>query len=209
MPGFLDKIRAESTATLSDGEKVSLADVLKPIAVVDEPLPPPRSPVKQWTLADLAPLDAPDAPRGDSTRGERVFRDALCARCHRLGLRGPAVGPDLTFVARRFSRRDMLESILAPSLAVAENYRNAQVVTERGQTYVGRIVSEGDFRSQSLKLNTDPLRPSQILELDKREIAEYRVSESSPMPQGLLDTFTFDAIRDLLAFLESGGPSDK
>lgn len=204
MPGFLDKIRAESMATLSDAEKTSLADVLQPVAAVDEPLPPPRSPVKQWTLPDLASLGAVDAPRGDATRGGQVFREALCGRCHRVGVRGPAVGPDLTFVARRFSRADMLESIVAPSRSVAENYRNVHVVTEQGQTHVGRIVSEGDYRSQKLKLNTDPLRPGQIMEFDKREIAEYRVSETSPMPQGLLDTFSLDAIRDLLAFLESG-----
>jgi hypothetical protein len=53
-------------------------------------------------------------------------------------------------------------------------------------------------------LNTDPLRPSLVVEIDKRQIADYRQGETSPMPQGLLDGFTLEEIRDLLAFLESG-----
>jgi hypothetical protein len=78
------------------------------------------------------------------------------------------------------------------------------VTTDSGLVHVGRVVSEGDFRSPKLKLNTDPLRPSQVVELDKQEIAEYRLLDTSPMPQGLIDTLTLAEIADLLAFLESG-----
>jgi hypothetical protein len=40
--------------------------------------------------------------------------------------------------------------------------------------------------------------------LSKREIEQYRESETSPMPDGLVDTFRTEDILDLLAFLESG-----
>ncbi|MCE9606811.1 MAG: hypothetical protein K8U03_18140 [Planctomycetia bacterium] len=209
MPMFVELIRKEATATLSDAEKGQLADVLNAPTYVEEPLPPTRPVVKKWKVADLAVVYADPADRsvghsGDAARGASLFRGALCSRCHRSGLAGPAVGPDLTFVARRFSRRDILESIIAPSLSVAENYRNAQVITESGLVHTGRVVSEGDFRSAKLKLNTDPLRPSQTIELDKQEIAEYRSLGTSPMPEGLLDSLTLEEIADLLAFLESG-----
>lgn len=207
MNGFLEKLREEALATLSEAERTALAGELQPAAPVDDPPPPARPILRPWTLADLEPLLAEAAPRGDARHGAAVFRDALCTRCHRVGLRGPAVGPDLTFVARRFSRRDMLESILTPSLSVAENYRNVSVELDSGKVHSGRVVSEGDYRSQTLRLNTDPLRPSQIIDLDKREIADFRLLDTSPMPQGLLDTFSLDDIRDLLAFLESGDPS--
>ena len=209
MPVFLDRIRKEATATLTEAELKSLGDLIEPPKLIDEPLPPPRAVVKKWSLADLAPLYEENANRsaehvGEVKRGAAVFRAALCARCHRAGLNGPAVGPDLTVVARRFSRRDMLDSIVTPSHAVAEQYRNAEVTTDSGLVHVGRVVSEGDFRSPKLKLNTDPLRPSQVVELDKQEIAEYRLLDTSPMPQGLIDTLTLAEIADLLAFLESG-----
>jgi putative heme-binding domain-containing protein len=209
MPTFIDRFRKEAVATLTEAEKTALGDLIEPPKLVEEPLPPGRPVVKKWTLAELAPLFEENPKRsaeqaGDAKRGAAVFRTALCARCHRAGLNGPAVGPDLTVVARRFSRRDMLDSIVRPSHAVAEQYRNAEVTTESGLVHVGRVVSEGDFRSPKFKLNTDPLRPSQVVELDKQEIAEYRTLETSPMPQGLIDTLTLAEIADLLAFLESG-----
>jgi len=209
LPTFIDLLRKDSTATLTDAEKRALGDLIDPPKFVDEPLPPARATVKKWKLADLTTLYDEGSDRaaqqvGDAKRGAEVFRAALCSRCHRSGLNGPAVGPDLTVVARRFSRRDMLDSIVAPSHAVAEQYRNAQVIGEDGRVHTGRIVSEGDFRSPKLKLNTDPLRPSQVVELDKQEIAEYRLLETSPMPEGLLDTLKLSEIADLLAFLENG-----
>lgn len=204
MPEFIDRLRTSTLSTLTDAEKSQFTELLKPPAITDEPLPAPRSLVKRWTLADLEPLFADTAGRrGDVKQGESIFRDALCSRCHRVGILGPAVGPDLTHVARRFSARDILESIVSPSLSVAENYRNSQVITEEGKSYVGRVVTAGDYRAQTLRINTDPLRPSQYQEFDKRQIAEFRLADTSPMPTGLLDGFTLEEIRDLVAYLTS------
>lgn len=205
MPTFQDKLRSETLATLTDEERTALEDLLAQPDEPDEPLPASRPVVKKWTLEDLAPLYRPDAAPGDKSNGQRAFQQALCSRCHRVGLQGPAVGPDLTFVAGRFSKRDILESILLPSLSVAENYRAVIVVTDDGKVHSGRVVAEGDYRSQKLKLNSDPLYPGRTVEIDKRDIVESRTSDVSPMPQGLLDTLTLEEIRDLLAYLQSGG----
>lgn len=207
MPRFLASLREESTATLSDAERVDVADLL---AAASEPVeadvpPPVRPTVKKWSIEDFATQLA-DAPRGgDAQRGAAIFREALCIRCHRVGARGPAVGPDLTHVAGRFSRRDILESILTPAKVVAENYRNAQVRTHDGRVIVGRVLIEGDYRSEKVRIATEPLRPSVVVELSKRDIDEYRPSDTSPMPQGLLDSYRAEEILDLLAFLEDGG----
>ena len=208
MPKFLAKLREESVATLTAAERDALADVLDPkSADADEPLPPSRPVVKAWTTDDFAPLLKDTSRSGDRARGEAVFRDALCARCHRVGARGPAVGPDLTHVAGRFSRQDMLESILTPAKVVAENYRNVQILTKDGRIIVGRVLAEGDYRSQKLRIATDPLAPAKIVEIDKRDIEEHQSSATSPMPNGLLDSFNQQAILDLLAYLEQG-PAD-
>ena len=208
MPTFLNRLRKDAVASLSEAELKQLADVVEPPKSIETAAPPTPRPAKhKWTLAELQMQFADDEKPGDAKRGAVIFNDALCSRCHRRGLAGPAVGPDLTFVARRFSRADMLASIATPSAAVAENYRNTEVVTEEGKTYVGRMVTEGDFRSEKLLLNVDPLRPANLVEIDKKQIVETRMTTTSPMPEGLLDPFTIDEIRDLLAFLESGqGP---
>lgn len=204
MPGFLRTIREAATARLSDAERAELAPLLE-TAAVDEPLPAiNRQIVQKWTLDDLADVAADTTPRGDPGRGAAIFREALCARCHRVGATGPAVGPDLTYVARRFSRGDILQAILVPSQVVAENYRNVEVVTADGRVIIGRPVMSGDYRAEKLRIAIDPLRPSVIVELDKKEIELHRLATTSPMPDGLLDRFTREEVRDLLAYLQAG-----
>jgi putative heme-binding domain-containing protein len=95
----------------------------------------------------------------------------------------------------------MLDSILSPSKVVAENYRNVQILTTDGRQIVGRVAMEGDFRSEKLRLATQPLQPAVVVEISKREIDQVRETETSPMPQGLLDSFSKQEIFDLLAFL--------
>lgn len=205
LPPLEKWLREESIKTLTDEEKAALGDLLQPKPPEPEPLPPPRPLVQKWTLDALASLHTSDGPQGDAERGRILFRDALCSRCHRIGIRGAAVGPDLTFVGRRFSRRDMLESVLSPNLSVAEQYRQEAIETHSGKVHIGRIMPEGDYRKETLKLALDPLDASKVIEIDKKEIAEHKSVPTSPMPSGLLDTFTIEEIRDLLAYLAAGG----
>ncbi len=205
LPPLEKWLREESIKTLTDAEKSELAGLLEPQPPVPELLPPPRPLFKKWMSDDLASLHENEGPKGDAERGRLLFQEALCARCHRVGLRGAAVGPDLTHVSRRFSRQDVLDSILAPSKSVAENYRLETITTLSGQTHTGRIIPEGDYRSEKVRLSLDPLDASQVVEIDKKEIDQHQSSPTSPMPSGLLDTLTLDEVRDLLAYLESGG----
>ncbi len=205
LPPLEKWLREESIKTLTDAEKTELARLLEPQPPVPEPLPAARPFRQKWTPDDLASLHGSDAPKGDAERGRLLFKEALCARCHRVGLRGAAVGPDLTFVSRRFSRKDVLESVLLPSLSVAENYRLETITTLSGLTHTGRIIPEGDYRSEKIRLSLDTLDASKVVEIDKKEIDQHNSSPVSPMPSGLLDTLTLDEVRDLLAYLESGG----
>jgi putative heme-binding domain-containing protein len=204
LPPFEKWLRPQIVQTLSPQEQIALKDVIEPRPATSEPLPPPRRHVQKWSLEELASLHVPDAPAGDAKRGAIIFQNALCSRCHRVGARGAAVGPDLTHVSRRFSRRDLLESIVSPSLSVAENFRLETILAADGRVITGRVLSEGDYRSEKLILATDPLRPELTVEIDKKDISEHRATLTSPMPAGLLDTFSLGEIRDLLAYLEAG-----
>ena len=76
--------------------------------------------------------------------------------------------------------------------------RSSQPTADRS---LGAFVLEGDFRSEKLRLATEPLQPAVVVEISKREIDQVRETETSPMPQGLLDSFSKQEIFDLLAFL--------
>lgn len=204
MPDFLRQIRQEAMATLTDDERQQLKELLKPGNQVSEAeLTIARPFVREWTLDDLDELLAVPAKGPDRENGRRLFKAALCSRCHRFGQRGGLVGPDLTSVAGRFSQRDILTSILDPSRVIAGKYRNTQIVTEGGRTIVGRVLTGGDYRSPTLRISTDPLRPSKIEEVEKSDIDVRQDSRLSPMPKGLLNTLTRREILDLLAAMRS------
>ena len=116
---------------------------------------------------------------------------------------GAAVGPDLTSLARRFGRIDILLSILAPSHVVDDKYRIVTIVTTDGQVLSGQF-SGDDGETVTLlpdllaadKTRTRPEEP------DRKSQTRSIVS---PMPAGLLNSFSKEEVLDLLAYLESAG----
>ena len=210
MPDFVRKIREESTATLSAGDREELGALLDNSleeTSIDEP--PSRPFVRKWTVDALADsLHEIDRPR-DLQRGEAVFVAASCIKCHRIAGRGTLVGPDLTAASSRFSRRDLLESIIKPSKVVPEKYRSLLIVTTDGKTHVGQTVLGGDYRSPLLRMATDPAQPYKITEIPKSVIGQQRPSPVSWMPEGLLDTFDKEAIFDLVAYIEARGETSE
>ena len=203
MPGFLKQIREEAVQALTESERKELADIIESSSEIQPPAPGTRPFVREWKLEDIDEILAVADSTTSSQRGQELFNAASCSRCHRSGRLGHFVGPDLTSIARRFSRRDILASMLNPSLVVAEKYRNVQLVTTDGRTIIGRPVSSGDYRSPAIQIATDPLNPTEIVEISKIDIEVHRDSSLSPMPTGLLNTLTKSEIHDLLAFLEA------
>jgi putative heme-binding domain-containing protein len=206
MPDFLKRIRNEALETLSDSQREALASLIQTPSdsqVLERS--PPRPFVKKWTVDALA-SSLKEVGRGRNLRqGEAMFAAASCINCHRIAGRGTLVGPDLTSVSSRFSRRDLLQSIITPSQVVAEKYRSLQVITTDGKTYIGQLALGGDYRSPVLHLATDPARPFEITKISKSVIEEQRPSPVSWMPEGLLNTLTKNDILDLLAYLEARG----
>ncbi len=203
LPKFMAEIRNESLATLSNTEKELLEPVLNPKTEVATVTGPPRSHVQKWNIDELTEMTSSSLVEGDREQGAKIFREAMCARCHRFGREGKAVGPDLTFVGRRFSPRDLLESILTPSRSVAENFQMDSIATQSGEVYTGRILIEGDYRSQKVRIQTDPLKSDSVVEIAKSEIEEHKQLVRSPMPDGLMDVFSREEIRDLVAYLQN------
>jgi putative heme-binding domain-containing protein len=157
--------------------------------------------VKAWSMTDLDGSQGALKTGRDLARGKRLFSEIGCAQCHRVGMEGGVVGPDLTAVGARFDPRALLESVIEPSKVVAEIYRNVVITTKAGLIYEGRIVSEDD---KTVVLATNPVDPDDRRRVAKAQIESQRVSEISSMPEGLLNTMERDEVLDLLAWLLSG-----
>ncbi|MDB6023321.1 MAG: heme-binding protein [Pedosphaera sp.] len=201
-PKFIANFRKDAVESLTDDERAQLAPLItgkKP----EEPKPAAaeRKFVQDWKMADLQPL-LDQLTKGRSfAQGKRVYAAAQCAQCHRFGNEGGSVGPELTAVASRFGHRDILESILEPSKVISEQFQNMTIIKKDGDDVTGRIVSEDD---KKLVVVTDALKQTKV-DVLKSEIQSQKASKLSPMPEGLVNTFTKEEILDLIAYVESGG----
>lgn len=201
-PKFIAGFRKDAIETLTASEKTELADFITDHKPEDKPKPMAEHKfVKAWKMDDLQPsLD--EVTRGRSfANGKAVFTAAQCIACHRFGNEGGSVGPDLTAVSSRFTHRDILESILEPSKVLSEQYMNTIITKKDGDDVVGRIAEEDD---QKVVVVVNPLSPIRV-EVKKAEIEKRTLSKISPMPEGLVNTFSKDEILDLIAYVESAG----
>lgn len=136
-----------------------------------------------------------DGRKGDVAEGRTVFERATCGKCHRMGSVGTAIGPDLSAVAKRFTRKEALQSILFPSHIISDQYRTQRVLTTDGQVFSGQVVKNADG---SLTVRDSSLDERVIAEQD---VDQIQPSKASLMPSGLLDTLSGAEIRDLLAYM--------
>ncbi|MFM7039782.1 MAG: c-type cytochrome [Planctomycetaceae bacterium] len=202
---FMANAHEEAKFTLTADEITAMNDLLTEYSArhTQEPAPAlsTRKLVQEWTTADLqSQLD--QVSRGRSfQRGREVFYQAQCSACHRYGDRGGAIGPDLTAVATRFKRQDLLESTTEPSKVLSEQYMNTSIETKAGLVVTGRVVEETE---EKVVLRPNPLAAGTVT-VAKSEIESRELSKTSPMPTGLLNTFSREEVLDLLAYLESPG----
>jgi putative heme-binding domain-containing protein len=202
-PKFLVNIRKDALATLTSAERTALQ------AVIEENLnTPPWKPtmerkfVKEWTVSDLEGRLGEMGHGRDFKSGRNAFNDAQCILCHRFGNEGGSVGPELTGVFSKYSRRDILESLLEPSKVVSDQYQNFMVVKKDGDDVVGRIIDEN---AERIIVLPNMLAPETTVEVRTADIARREPSKVSAMPSGALNSFTAEEILDLLAYLESAG----
>ena len=128
--------------------------------------------------------------------GRQLF-DKTCAKCHRLYGAGEQIGPDLTG-ANRDNLDYLLENVLDPSAVVNKDFRMSVVALRDGRVLNGLVVSRND-KIMTLQTQTD------LLTISADEIEEVHTTSLSPMPDGLLDNLSEQAIRDLYAYLMQPG----
>ncbi len=204
---FLAHAHEEAKFTMSAEEIIALSDVLTAYTAKQtrKPAPPldSRKLVREWTTADLRPI-LPQVSTGRSfAKGKEIFYQAQCSTCHRYGDQGGAIGPDLTAVATRFKRQDILEAMTEPSKVLSEQYRNTVIETTAGKVVIGRVTEE---TPEQVVIRPNPLESTTVI-IKASEIESREFSPVSPMPTALLNTFTQDEILHLLAYLESLGDS--
>jgi len=204
---FIEFIRNDAVATLSDNQKESLKEVLarKPkqksalenLGAIFE-----GREEKQWSLAELVSIANSELKGRDFSNGRKMFGAAGCYACHRFQNQGGMTGPDLTTAGRRYSVKDLLDQVVNPSKVINDQFSAVMVITDEGLVHSGVVVN---LNNDGLTLNTDLTDPNKRVTINRNTIDEMLMSKTSPMPAGLFNRMTKEEILDLVAYLISGG----
>ncbi|WP_343701545.1 c-type cytochrome [Chitinophaga sp.] len=162
----------------------------------------PKGPGRRWQLEEaLLVIDSGLANR-DFEQGKAMFNATLCASCHIMKGEGGTAGPDLTQLGTRFSSKDILEAIIEPSKTISDQYGATVFTMKDGSTITGRLVNEDDGK---YVISQNPFSPQMHRELPKKEVSGTKASQVSVMLPGLINRLNPDELRDLMAYLKSGG----
>jgi putative heme-binding domain-containing protein len=157
----------------------------------------PKMPTgSRWNMETLLEyFNSQDGRSGNAEKGRVAFQKGSCARCHRMETGGKLIGPDLSAVAKRFTRKEVLEAILFPSHVISDQYATKRVRTASGHVYNGIVSRQGNG---SLTVRDSDLNEHFVSEEDIEEVLPSKVSL---MPSGLLDSLTAEEIRDMFAYM--------
>jgi putative heme-binding domain-containing protein len=201
---IIEELKADALDGVSEKDRRGIADLLNAPspAAVSPVASKPRPFVKDWKMAELAPLLDSKLQHRNFEHGKQMFAAAVCFNCHRFNGAGGAVGPDLTTLSGRFSVRDILESVLEPNKVISDQYAAVNVITTSGKVVTGRVVN---FSGNQIHINTNMLNPTALEKIDRANIESMETSKVSMMPTGLLNTLNENEVLDLFAFLLSRG----
>jgi putative heme-binding domain-containing protein len=138
--------------------------------------------------------------KGDATRGKELFFKTAglqCINCHRVAGTGSTLGPDLTLIGKKYSRTQLLESILEPSKSIDPQYATYLLETTAGQVHTG-ILAEKNATQVVLKVVGD-----KEVRVPANKVATLVPQRTSLMPEQLLRDLTAEQAADLLEFLAS------
>src|SRR5882672_2206331 len=140
------------------------------------------------------------AHQGDVERGKSVFYDQQrlgCGRCHTVDGKASLAGPDLMLIGDKFGRRDLVESILAPSATIAVGYSTTAIKTRSGELIVGTMKEANDEGVAIMQGD------GTLVRIDVAQIIQRRTTDISMMPENLQGGLSLREFTDLIEYLAS------
>jgi putative heme-binding domain-containing protein len=138
--------------------------------------------------------------KGDVGRGRELFFKSAglqCVNCHRVADTGSKLGPDLSDIGKKYTRAQILESILEPSKSIDPKYVTYLVETSDGKVHTGLLAEKND-REVVLRTVGD-----QEIRVPVNRLSVLAPQRNSLMPELLLRDLTAEQASDLVEFLAS------
>lgn len=165
----------------------------------------PKGPGRTWTVEEAMTFVEDGLVNRDLEQGKAIFAATLCMSCHSMGGEGGFVGPDLTQLGNRFTPKDILEAIIHPDSVVSDQYAATVFHLKDGSSVVGRLTNENE---STYFVSQNPFAPQVLREIPKGNVTRTQTSEVSPMVPHLIDRLNPEELKDLMAYLVSGGKKE-
>ncbi|WP_373496247.1 heme-binding protein [Aquiflexum sp.] len=161
----------------------------------------PQGPGKNWKV-DEALVLMDDLKGRDLVKGKGMYAATLCLSCHTMQGEGGIVGPDLTQLGTRFSTKDILESTIHPNAVISDQYAATIFYLADGSSVLGKLTNED---KEKYYISQNPFDPQTIREIPKKDVTSKKLSDISVMMPGLINRLNEEELKDLMAYLISGG----
>ena len=134
---------------------------------------------------------------GDAKLGAELFVRQSCVNCHTVARNDPPKGPFLGDIGKRYSRAELIESILKPNAKIAQGFVSHYFITKKRERTDGFVVREaGDEVEVRTAAGTS-------VTLKNADVARKGTLKTSIMPEQLADNLNPEELSSLLAYLES------
>lgn len=161
----------------------------------------PQGPGKNWTVEEAMTLLEGLKSR-DLVKGKAMFAATLCLSCHTMQGEGGVVGPNLTQLGTRFSPKDILESTINPNTVISDQYASTIFYLADGSSVLGKLINED---KEKYYISQNPFDPQSVREITKNDVTSKKLSDISVMMPGLINRLNEEELKDLMAYLISGG----
>jgi putative heme-binding domain-containing protein len=136
------------------------------------------------------------AATGNTHIGAQLFESAGCVKCHSISKNETPKGPFLGDITARYSKAELITSIVKPNATIAQGFETTTIETKEGDSLDGFVVRESG----------DELELRNIvgaMVIAKKNIANRGTRPTSIMPEGLVDHLPPEDLASLLRYLES------
>ena len=209
--GFVDKARKNALKNV-DKKSFALFNKMSGDSLVEKSgiyiannVKKPKGPGKEWKIKEAVAVVDSGIINPNFENGKAMYAASLCIQCHTMKGEGGIIGPDLTQLGTRFTYKDMLEAIIEPSKNISDQYGSTIFYLKEGGSIVGRLINQDKI---NYTIAQNPFAPQITREILKKDVLRTQMSDVSPMLSKLINNLNSKELKDLLAYLKSGGNKD-
>ena len=164
----------------------------------------PEGPGRRWTV-EMADSLVQNLSGRDLAKGKAMYGAVMCQSCHTMKGEGGAIGPDLSQLGTRFSPKDILVATIDPSATISDQYHATVLELKAGGSIVGKL---NDEDAANYYISQNPFSPDVIKTVPKSDVILKKNAEVSIMMGGLINRLNEEELKDLMAYLISGGNAE-